>query len=89
MFHSSSLGLLLCHLTSHFGGFFVVISPPSVSACLSCLALYKEKLFFLVSVRQSLCLSVFVHVAVFPAVWLQVEKWGHPVGDLISWIPEG
>lgn len=68
---------------------FLLLFSPSVSACLSCLALYKEKLFFLVSVRQSICLSVFVRVAIFPAVWLQVEKWGHPVGDLISWIPEG
>lgn len=51
--------------------------------------LYKEKLFFLLAALQSVCLSVFVRLATFLAVWLQVEKWGHPVGSLTGWIPDG
>ena len=60
----------------HFGG-FCRFFPSSVFVCLSCallLSCIKKKLFFLVSVRQSVCLSVFVRVAVFPAVWPQVES---------------
>lgn len=74
MFHSSALCLLLLHWCQ---------SSTSVAFSLFCFCLfvlsvafflYKKKLFFLVSVRQSVCLSVFVHVAVFLAVWLQVES---------------
>lgn len=91
MFHSSSLCLLLLHSVFHFGGFCCYMFPSlSLPVCLVCCFVFKKKkLFFLVAVRQSVCLSVFVHVAVFLAVWPQVEKWGHPVGGLIRRIPEG
>ena len=60
----------------HFGGFCRFFSLLCLCLFVLCVAffLYKKKLFFLVSVRQSVCLSVFVRVAVFPAVWLQVES---------------
>lgn len=82
MFHSSLPRLLLSS----------VVFLYSVFPCLSHVLLYsciKKELFFLLAVLQSVCLSVFVRLAIFLAVWLQVEKWGHSVGKLTGWIPDG
>lgn len=66
-------------------------STLSFSVCLMCccIPVLKKELFFLVAVLQSVCLSVFVRLAILLAVWLQVEKWGHSVGNLPRWIPDG
>lgn len=79
MFHSSAHWLHWSSTLVAFVIFFLFLLLP-VFAYLSYVLLVSriKKLFFLVSVRQSVCLSVFVHVAVFMAVWLQVETWGHP-----------
>ena len=76
-------------LLFHFGG-SCLLFPPLLCLCLDVMCLlpflYKKKLFFLVSVRQSVCLSIFVRVAVSPAVWLQVKSgvtpWATSSGGL-------
>lgn len=73
MFHSSTLFyfftcLPLRWLLSFF--FLLCLCVFVLCVAISCI----KKLFFLVSVNQSVCLSIFVLVAVFLAVWLQVES---------------
>lgn len=86
MFHSSDLSFTPSVVPVFHSVGFGRVSSLSLSF-LSCvlLSLYK-KLFFLVSVRQSVSLSVFVHVVVPLAVWPQVKRGGgHPVGCLSWW----
>lgn len=69
------LCILLLHLSSTSVAF--VFFSPLLCLCVFvlCVAISCiKKLFFLVSVHQSVCLSIFVLVAVSLAVWLQVES---------------